>query len=72
MKSGGAEIIDPVEIPPDGKIGEPEMEVLLYEFKAGLNAYLKSRGRTETLASTDRVQRKEPRARTDHFGQELF
>jgi amidase len=27
MKSAGAEIIDPVEIPPDGEIGEPEHEV---------------------------------------------
>ncbi len=44
MKSHGAEIIDPVEIPPDAKIGDPEMEVLLYELKAGLNAYMKAQG----------------------------
>ena len=72
MKSAGAEIIDPVEIPPDGKIGEPESEVLLYEFKAGLNAYLKSRGRTDTLASLIVFNEKNRARELDHFGQELF
>jgi amidase len=72
MKSSGAEIIDPVEIPPDGKISEPENEVLLYEFKAGLNAYLKARGRTETLASVIAFNEKNRSRELDHFGQELL
>ena len=72
MKSAGAEIIDPVEIPPDGKISEPENEVLLYEFKAGLNAYLKARGRTETLAGLIAFNEKNRTRELDHFGQELF
>jgi amidase len=72
MKSAGAEIVDPVEIPPDGKIGEPENEVLLYEFKAGLNAYLKTRGRSETLASVIAFNEKNRTRELDHFGQELF
>ena len=72
MKSAGAEIIDPVEIPPDGKISEPENEVLLYEFKAGLNAYLKVRGRTETLASLIAFNEKNRTRELNHFGQELL
>ncbi len=72
MKSAGAEIIDPVEIPPDGKISDPENEVLLYEFKAGLNAYLKTRGRSETLASLIAFNEKNRVSELDHFGQELL
>ena len=36
----GAELIDPVEIPHVGELEEPELEVLLYEFKADVEAYL--------------------------------
>ncbi len=72
MKSAGAEIIDPVEIPPDAKIGDPENEVLLYEFKAGLNAYLKTRGRNETLATLIGFNEKNRARELNHFGQELL
>lgn len=40
MKHEGAVLVDPVEIESLGKFGASEMEVLLYEFKADLNAYL--------------------------------
>jgi len=40
MKEQGAEIIDPASITTDGRWGKSEMEVLLTEFKADLNAYL--------------------------------
>ena len=40
MKDRGAVIVDPVEIPTEGKFDDSEYEVLLYEFKADLNAYL--------------------------------
>jgi len=40
MKRLGAEIIDPADIPTTGKFGDSEFEVMLYEFKAGLNTYL--------------------------------
>src|SRR5262249_61284305 len=40
MKQRGAVLVDPVNIPPLGKFGESEFEVLLYEFKADLNKYL--------------------------------
>jgi amidase len=72
MKSAGAEIIDPVEIPPDSKISEPENVVLLYEFKTGLSAYLKARGRAETLASLIAFNEKNRPRELNHFGQELF
>jgi amidase len=40
LKELGAELIDPVELPHGGDRDRAEFEVLLYEFKAGLNAYL--------------------------------
>jgi amidase len=43
LRAGGAEIIDPVEIDTKG-LGDAEYEVLLYEFKDGLNAYLEKSG----------------------------
>ena len=36
----GAEMVDPVEIAHHGEVGRHEYEAMLYEFKAGLNAYL--------------------------------
>ncbi len=44
MKHEGAVLIDPVEIASLGKFDESEMEVMLYEFKHDLNAYLASAG----------------------------
>jgi amidase len=43
LAATGAEIVDPVEIETEG-MGDAEYEVLLYEFKADLNAYLASSG----------------------------
>jgi amidase len=40
MQRLGAEIVDPANIESDGKWDKGELEVLLYEFKADLNAYL--------------------------------
>jgi amidase len=72
MKSHGAEIIDPVEFAPDAKISDPEMEVLLFELKAGLNAYFKARGRGETLAGLIDFNQKNAARELKYFGQELF
>jgi amidase len=44
MKHLGAQIIDPADIPTTGKFGDSENEVMLYEFKADLNAYLERLG----------------------------
>jgi amidase len=44
MKQQGAIIVDPANIPTLGTFDAGEFEVLLYEFKAGVNAYLASLG----------------------------
>ena len=44
MKQAGAQIIDPVEFGKFEAWRDTETEVLLYEFKADLNAYLAQRG----------------------------
>ena len=43
LKREGAEVVDPVEFPTLGHTDEAEYEVLLYEFKADLEAYLAGR-----------------------------
>jgi amidase len=43
LRAAGADVVD-AEIANDGRWGAPELEVLLYEFKDGLNAYLKESG----------------------------
>ena len=40
LRSLGAIVIDPVELPGVDKIGEPEFAALRHEFKYGINAYL--------------------------------
>jgi amidase len=40
LKSAGAVIVDPADLPLHGTTGAAEQEVMLYEFKADLNAYL--------------------------------
>lgn len=40
LKAAGAEIIDPADLPSHGKLGDPETEVLLYDFKNDINHYL--------------------------------
>lgn len=44
MRKAGAEVIDPADLPSYETWRDTEMEVLLYEFKADLNAYLAARG----------------------------
>jgi amidase len=41
LQSLGAVVIDPVELPGIEKVTEPEFDALNYEFKHGINAYLK-------------------------------
>src|SRR5436190_6887521 len=44
IKTRGATVIDPADIPTHGKFDDTELEVLLYEFKADVNSYLASLG----------------------------
>jgi amidase len=40
LKKAGAEVIDPADLATHGQMDAPELEVLLFEFKDGLNRYL--------------------------------
>lgn len=40
LRSAGATLVDPADVPTQGKVGDAEFQVLLYEFKDGLNKYL--------------------------------
>ncbi|MBA3232043.1 MAG: amidase [Acidobacteria bacterium] len=75
MRAQGAVIVDPVEIPTVEQIFECELEVLLYEFKAGLNEYLAGLGPdapVRTLADVIAFNRREREREMPFFGQELF
>lgn len=72
LKSLGAEIVDPVEIDKTG-MGDAQHEVLVYEFKADLNAYLEnSNAPIRSLAGI--IEFNEAHADTvmPHFGQETM
>jgi amidase len=52
MRGNGATVIDPVTLPPELRFGnEHEMEVLFYEFKNDVNAYLTSLGPDAPISS---------------------
>lgn len=51
MKDAGAVIVDPANIETKGDMGEAEWDVLLYEFKHDLNAYLAGRGEGSPMKS---------------------
>jgi amidase len=55
MKQMGAIIIDPANLPNSDSFGETEREVLLYEFKYGLNSYLSSLGPRSRVHSLEEV-----------------
>jgi amidase len=75
MKSAGAEIIDPAELPKQGEVSGPELTVLLYEFKADLNAYLRmlqKPGAAKTLKELIEFNDKNKEKEQPYFGQDLF
>ncbi|MBT4499286.1 MAG: amidase, partial [Gemmatimonadetes bacterium] len=75
MRQQGAEIVDPAEIETKGKFGDSEYEVLLYEFKADLNAYLAQLGPDAPVRSMEEIIEfnKKNRDRVmPYFGQEIF
>ena len=72
MRAAGATVVD-ADIPSAGKWDAPELEVLLYEFKAGLNAYLaRSHAPIGTLAGLIAFNTQHAQAEMPYFGQELF
>ena len=75
MKAQGAVIVDPADIPTAAQLDDCELEILLYEFKAGLNAYLKGLGpsaRVRSLADVIAFNEREKEREMPFFGQELF
>jgi amidase len=75
MRKLGAEIIDPAEIPTAGKFGDSEFEVMLYELKADLNAYLERRGPTAPVHSLKEIiefNEKNAAKEMPFFGQDVM
>jgi amidase len=72
MKIHGATIIDPVEMKTLGKYDDSEYQVLLYEFKADLNAYLAGLGQGGSLKALIEFNEKNRDKEMPFFGQEIF
>jgi amidase len=70
----GAEIVDPTDVPHATELEDPEFEVLLYEFKADLEAYLSKRPADvpRTLAELIAFNTAHAEAELAIFGQELL
>ncbi len=73
LRDAGAEIVDPVEVAHVKELGETEMEVLLYEFHADLDAYLASHdGEVRSLAEVIAFNAAHADEVMPYFGQELM
>ena len=76
MRSQGATIVDPIELPGELRFGNDyEMEVLYHEFKADLNAYLNSLGPGAPIHSLEELidyNEKHSELELSLFGQELL
>ena len=75
MKRLGAIMVDPADIPTAGKFDDTELEVLLYELKADLNAYLAGLGPSapvHTLKEIIEFNERNREREMPYFGQDLF
>jgi len=75
LRGLGATVIDPADIPHAGEYDDAEFEVLLYEFKADLEAYLRSRGPevpVQTLAEIIEFNQRNAARVMPYFGQEIM
>ena len=73
LKDLGADIIDPVDFSTVGLFIPPEMELLLYEFKADLNAYLaEHNARVKSLEDVIAFNKAHADKVMPYFGQELL
>ena len=75
LKKLGAVIVDPADIPTSGKFDASELEVLLYEFKSDLNAYLAGLGTRTPVHSLKEIidfNEKNREKEMPYFGQDLF
>jgi amidase len=75
IKELGATLVDPADMETTGKYDDTELEVLLYEFKADLNAYLAQLSpnvKTRSLADLIQFNKDNREREMPYFGQELF
>jgi amidase len=75
LKKAGAEVIDPADLATHGQMEAPEQQVLLYEFKDGLNRYLSrlpAGSPARTLEQLIAFNEKNRDREMPFFGQELF
>ena len=75
MRAQGATIVDPADIATAGKFGDDEFALLLYEFKADLNAYLAQWApdvQAKTLAELIEWNKAHASAEMPYFKQEIF
>jgi amidase len=75
MKDRGAVLVDPADIVTAGQFDDAEFEVLLYEFKADLHAYLHDLppgSRVRTLDDLIAFNRAHAHEEMPYFGQEIF
>src|SRR5262249_39560295 len=75
MKKQGAVVVDPADLATSSELGDSEFEVLLYEFKADLNAYLATlgpRAHYHSLTELIRFNEEHRDREMPYFGQEIF
>lgn len=72
LRDAGATVVD-ARIPTDGQWEDAEFDVLLYEFKAGLNRYLSEHhAPVASLDALIQFNRDHASQEMPHFGQDLF
>jgi len=75
LREHGAEVVDPADLETAGQLGTAERDVLQYEFKADLNAYLAAMPATvkyRTLADIIAFNEANKEREMPYFGQETF
>ncbi len=74
LRDGGAQVIDPIELPDADQITEPEFESLCHEFKHDLNMYLATLapGHPRTLAEVIEYNARNAERVMSFFGQDIF
>jgi amidase len=75
LRREGAVVVDPADIPNAGTYDDAELDVLLFELKADLNAYLETLGPSapvRSLADVIAFNERERAREMPYFGQELF
>ncbi|MBA2301499.1 MAG: amidase, partial [Acidobacteria bacterium] len=75
MRAQGAIIVDPADIATASQLDDCEFDILLFEFKDGLNSYLASRGpaaKVTSLAELIAFNSKESSREMPFFGQEIL